>query len=159
VPAKDPFRTVDVEAIALTRDLLTSARHAALGVLDRDSGAPVVSRIAFAVLSGQPHTLVSELSHHAEALRVTPVASVLVGEPRPGGDPLTHPRLTLQVRAEAADKAALKEAWLAVRPKAQLYYDFADFNLLRLVPKFAILNGGFGKAYRLGYENLRDALA
>ena len=50
-------------------------------------------------------------------------------------------------------------AWLAVRPKAQLYYDFADFNLLRLVPKFAILNGGFGKAYRLGYENLRDALA
>jgi putative heme iron utilization protein len=138
---------------------LTEARHAALGVIDPQTGAPMVSRIAFSVLSGQPHTLVSDLSQHADALRANPAASVLVGEPGQKGDPLTHPRLTLQVRAEAADKAALKEAWLAACPKAGLYYDFTDFNLLRLAPTSALLNGGFGKAYRLDPEAIRTALA
>jgi putative heme iron utilization protein len=159
VAATTPFRDVDAEALALTRRLLIQARHGALGVIDPQTGAPMVSRIAFALLSGRPHTLVSDLSHHADALRANPAASVLVGEPGPKGDPLTHPRLTLQVRAEAADKAALKEAWLAACPKAQLYYDFADFNLLRLAPTSALLNGGFGKAYRLDPGSIRTALA
>jgi hypothetical protein len=159
VATTTPFRDVDAEALALTRRLLIQARHAALGVIDPVSGAPMVSRIAFAVLSVQPHTLVSDLSHHAGALRANSAASVLVGEPGPKGDPLTHPRLTLQVRAEAADKAALKGAWLAACPKAALYYDFTDFNLLHLAPKSALLNGGFGKAYRLDPDAIRTALA
>ena len=76
-----------------------------------------------------------------------------MGEPG-RGDPLAHPRLTLAARAEPADKAALREALLARHPKAALYFDFADFALLRLAPSGAFLNGGFGKAFRLSPEDL-----
>jgi putative heme iron utilization protein len=78
----------------------------------------------------------------------------LLGEPGPKGDPLTHPRLTIQAVAEAQDKAPLKEHYLGRYPKAQLYYDFGDFRLMRFRPVSAFLNGGFGKAYRLTAEDL-----
>ena len=77
-----------------------------------------------------------------------------MGEPGPKGDPLTHPRLTLQARATRADKAALRPSWLAAHPKTTLYYDFTDFLLLRLDPQGAHLNGGFGRAFRLTPEDL-----
>lgn len=159
MPKQDPFRPVDDTALALARDLLRGAAHGALGVIDPETGAPMVSRIAFALIGGTPHTLISDLSHHSAALRANPDASVLLGEPGPKGDPLTHPRLTLQVSAEPVDKAALRADWLAACPKAQLYYDFADFNLVQLRPLSALLNGGFGKAYRLTHGDLRSALA
>jgi putative heme iron utilization protein len=57
--------------------------------------------------------------------------------------------------AEVQDKAALKAHYLAHYPKAQLYYDFGDFRIVRLNPVAAYLNGGFGKAYRLTAEDLR----
>ena len=100
--------------------------------------------------------LVSTLALHTQALLADPAASLLVGEPGPKGDPLTHPRLTLQARAEAADKSALRDPWLARHPKTTLYYDFADFLLMRLVPFAAHLNGGFGQAFRLSPEDLLD---
>jgi len=159
MPNQDPFRPVDDDALALSRALLTGASHGALGVIDPETGAPMVSRIAFALIEETPHTLISDLSHHSGALRANPDASVLLGEPGPKGDPLTHPRLTLQARAEPADKAALRTDWLAACPKAKLYYDFADFSLVRLRPLWAHLNGGFGKAYRLTPDDLRRALA
>jgi len=55
----------------------------------------------------------------------------------------------LQARATSADKNALKAHYLAHYPKAQLYYDFGDFRLVRFDPTGGLLNGGFGKAYRL----------
>ena len=50
---------------------------------------------------------------------------------------------------------ALKAHYLGLYPKAQLYYDFSDFRLVRLSPVAAFLNGGFGKAYHLTPEDLR----
>lgn len=146
----DPVRPTDDEARALARDLVASARHGALGVIDPETGAPMVTRIAVVPgPDGVPMTLVSTLSSHTAALEANPACSLLLGEPGAKGDPLTHPRLTLQARAEAADKAALRAHYLSLYPKAQLYYDFGDFRLLRLVPERALLNGGFGKAYRM----------
>lgn len=156
----DPIRPTDDEARAMARDLLSGARHAALGVLDPETGAPQVTRVALALdEAGMPLTLISSLSTHTAALRADPRASLLVGEPGKKGDPLTYPRITLQCRAsfvarDGADHAALRALYLDQNPKAKLYIDFGDFTLVRLPVSQALLNGGFGKAYRLSADDL-----
>jgi hypothetical protein len=158
-PPKDPFRPADDEARALARRLLDEARFGALGVLLDD--APFVTRVALVPgPDGVPVTLVSDLAPHTAALRTAPLCSILVGEPGPKGDPLTHPRLTLQARAafvpdRGGEWQQLRGRYLDCLPKARLYIDFADFHLVRLVPLSGHLNGGFGKAYRLGAADLR----
>jgi putative heme iron utilization protein len=147
---RDPIRPTDDEARALARSLIAGARFGALGVIDPETGAPMVTRIAVVPgPDGVPLTLVSTLSGHTAALDANPACSLLLGEPGAKGDPLTHPRLTLQAVAEAGDKVALKDHYIGLYPKARLYYDFGDFRLIRLSPRAAFLNGGFGKAYRL----------
>jgi len=152
---KDPIRPTDDEARALALRLIDTARFASLGVIDPDTGGPMVTRIA--MVPGPDHlplTLISTLSGHTGALRANPACSLLIGEPGARGDPLTHPRLTLQARAEPADKSALRAHYLSRYPKAQLYYDFNDFGLIRFAPVAGLLNGGFGKAFRLAPEDL-----
>lgn len=153
----DPIRPTDDAARALARDLITTARFAALGVTDPATGTPMVTRIA--LIPGPapdpaPLTLISTLSAHTAALTADPRCSLLIGEPGAKGDPLTHPRLTLQARATPADKAALKAHYLGLYPKAQLYFDFTDFQMIRFAPVEAHLNGGFGKAFRLSAADL-----
>lgn len=157
---ESPIRPTDDGARRLARGLIDDARLAALAVLDPGSGAPVVSRVALSTDgAGMPVTLISDLSQHTAALRANPVCSLLVGEPGPKGDPLTHPRLTIQARADFVARGdarhdALRTRYLSTHPKAKLYVDFADFHFVRLVPDAAFLNGGFGKAYRLSAADL-----
>ncbi len=150
-----PIRPTDDDARQLARDLIRTARFAALGVEDPSSGHPMVTRIALVPgPDGRPMTLISTLSQHTAALDAKPACSLLVGEPGTKGDPLTHPRLTLQAVAEDADKAALKDHYLSLYPKAQLYYDFADFRLVAFQPVQGYLNGGFGKAFHLSAADI-----
>lgn len=148
------FRPVDDDARALARQLLTEARHGALGVLI--DGRPFVTRIALARdADGAPMTLISDLAPHTAALRTAPEASLMVGEPGPKGDPLAYPRLTIDVTARFTPRSeGAQTRYLACQPKAQLYIGFADFHLVRLEPTGAHLNGGFGKAYRLAASDL-----
>ncbi|TNC59553.1 HugZ family protein [Rubellimicrobium roseum] len=152
----DPIRPTDDEARALARRLLQEARHGALGVIEPESRGPLVTRVAVGWDGAAPLVLVSTLAMHTRALLADPACSLLVGEPGPKGDPLTHPRLSLQARAGHADKASCRDAWLALHPKTTLYYDFADFLLLRLEPMVGHLNGGFGRAFRLTPGDLRE---
>ncbi|PJF08072.1 HugZ family protein [Pseudorhodobacter sp. MZDSW-24AT] len=155
----DPVAPADEDARQQARQLL-AASHAALAYTDAQTGTPGISRIAFGrAPDGGPMTLISALAPHSAALRAQPACAVLLGEPGAKGDPLTHPRLMLQARAEfiapdAAERPALRDHWLAHHPKAKLYIDFADFALVRLVPVAALLNGGFGRAFRLLPEDL-----
>lgn len=150
-----PINPTDDDARALARELLTTARFGALAVIDPASGAPSVTRIGVATApDGQPLTLISDLASHTAALRHNPDCSLLLGEPGPRGDPLTHPRITLTCRAVFiaqgdAGWAALRAHYLGRYPKAKLYIDFADFSFARLDVSAVALNGGFGKAYRL----------
>lgn len=150
----DPIRPTDDEARALARDLLAGAQFAALGVLTAE-GLPMVTRVAIATApDGRPLSLVSDLSAHAVALKANPAASLLVGEPGPRGDPLTHPRLTLQCRASFfrhgdPGHEALAAHYLAQRPKAKLYAGFADFFHVVFRIEAGLMNGGFGRAFRL----------
>lgn len=155
-----PIRPTDDEARALGRALIDDARFGALGVIDPETNTPMVSRIAVGTDSnGCPITLISDLSHHTKALRVSPSASLLLGEPGEKGDPLTHPRITLQVEADFLSRKAkafpnLRTHYLRQRPKAKLYIDFADFQLVHLRVTSAMLNGGFGKAFLLQPSDL-----
>lgn len=157
--APDPIRPTDDEARALSRALIAGARFGALAVIDPTTGGPHVTRVAVGQDGGVPLLLVSTLAAHTRALLADPACSLLVGEPGPKGDPLTHPRLTLHARAEPADKAALRARWLADHPKTKLYYDFADFHLMRLVPVSGHLNGGFARAFILTPKDLLPAPA
>jgi heme iron utilization protein len=160
-PETSPIRPTDDEARALARRLLDAAGFGALGTLDPATGGPMVTRVAVGTdAEGRPVTLVSDLSAHTSALRTDPRCSLLVGEPGPRGDPLTHPRLTLTCRArfvlrDAPAHAALRARWLAGHPKSTLYVDFADFSFVLLEPEGAHLNGGFGRAFILGARDLR----
>jgi hypothetical protein len=154
----DPVQSPDEQARALARRLLGEARHAALAWTDPATGTPGISRIALALApDGTPLTLVSALSPHTAALHVHPAGALLVGEPADKGDPLSHPRLMLRVRAAFAppqDRDALRAHWLALRPKSALYVDLPDFSFVRLHPEGALLNGGFARAFRMAPADL-----
>uniref|UniRef100_A4WPV4 Pyridoxamine 5'-phosphate oxidase-related, FMN-binding n=2 Tax=Cereibacter TaxID=1653176 RepID=A4WPV4_CERS5 len=159
----DPLLAADDDARVLARTLLSRARHASLAVTDAQSHTPGISLIAFGLdPDGAPLTLVSGLAPHMAALRAHPEAAVMVGSPGAKGDPLTHPRLMIRVRAELIPRGTpehgdLRTHWLGLHPKAKLYVDFADFAFARLTPVSAILNGGFGRAWRMGPDDLRPA--
>ncbi|RYH06862.1 HugZ family protein [Tropicimonas sp. IMCC6043] len=156
----NPIRETDDAVRAEARALLEEARFGALGVLDPESGAPMVTRVAVGTTpGGAPLTLISALSQHTAALGRSAACSLLVGEPKPTGDPLTHPRLTLQCDARFVARGTpehdrLRGRWLASHPKSKLYVDFADFSFVVLEPRGGFLNGGFGKAYLLTAEDL-----
>lgn len=150
-----PIRPTDDAARSLARALLAEARTAALGTLDPESGAPVVSRIGLAQTpAGQPLTLISDLSAHSRALAADQRCSILVGRRAARGDPLTAPRLTLQCQAQPCPDPEARTAYLARNPKAGLYIDFADFRLLELRMLRGFLNAGFGRAHLLDPADL-----
>ncbi len=155
-----PFRDVDDSARKLAKDLLASATYGALAVLRPDTAAPSVSRIALALdQTGSPVTLISTLADHTRALSVNPICALLIGEPGNSGDPLTHPRLTLHASAvfiakRTEENEKLRAHFLSQRPKAKLYADFTDFGFVRFEISEGLLNGGFGKAWRLAQGDL-----
>ncbi len=149
----DGLQPVDDAARRLARGLVRGARYGALAVLDPATGGPLASRVAVAPdMDGSPVILISALSGHFGALLADPRASLLLGEPG-RGDPLAHPRLSLQGRAlrieDPGERARLRSRYLGRHPKAQLYVDFADFAFWRIAPDGAALNGGFGRAHAL----------
>lgn len=158
-----PIRETDDQARGTAAALLRSARFAALAVTHPETACPHVTRVGFGLSpEGRPVTLISDLALHTRALRARPQASLLVGEPGPRGDPLTHPRLTLAVQARFLSRgeeghAAVRARWLADHPKAGLYADFADFSFVVFDVIGGDLNAGFGKAFHLLPEDLRHA--
>ena len=158
----NPIRETDAEAQDLARSLLKAANFAALSFRLPENDWPMVTRIAFALdQNGSPISLMSDLSEHTKALRADPKCAILVGEPGNKGDPLTHPRLSMQCTAQLLTRddpsyTALRSVYLEQQPKAKLYIDFGDFHLVRLNVDRAFLNGGFGKAYRLTAADLAE---
>jgi len=155
----DPVQPANDDARTTVRALLALG-HAALAWQDPDTGAPGISRIAFA---RDPEagllTLVSGLAPHFRALRDRPDCALMLGEVGDKGDPLTHPRLMIRARAgfvapDAPERPALRDRWLQRNPKAAIYIDLPDFAFVRLTPVSALLNGGFARAFHVAPEDL-----
>ncbi|MER5170513.1 pyridoxamine 5'-phosphate oxidase family protein [Thioclava sp. GXIMD2076] len=151
----DPVHEADADSRALARKLIAQSQFAAIGTLDPQTGFPHVSRIAIGTgPQGGLWSLVSGISVHARALEADPRAGILIGIPGAKGDPLTHPRLSLQVEAIPLDRLdprhpSLRDRWLADHPKSKLYIDLGDFHFIEFRILAAQLNGGFARSYRL----------
>jgi heme iron utilization protein len=157
-PRIDPIRPTDAAARAQARALIRMARSAALATLEAD-GHPFASLTSLATdVDGDPLILISQLSTHTSNLMREPRASLLIATGGKG-DPLAHPRLSVQVLArpvlrESEEGARIRRRFLARQPKAALYVDFPDFSFVKLVISRASLNGGFGKAYELTRDDI-----
>jgi heme oxygenase (biliverdin-IX-beta and delta-forming) len=137
--------------------MITGARHAALGVIDKDSSFPGVSRVAMAALAdGTPILLTSALAPHTGALQADGRCSLLIGE-LGKGDPMAHPRLTLFCNAQrlsADQNKNMRERFLAHHPKSINYIDLPDFGFWKLSVERISFNAGFGKAYKISGTEL-----
>lgn len=151
---KNPIRPTDDSARDIAHGLLQNARFAALAVILAD-GSPLVTRVAFGrSAGGQPLSLISGLASHTRALRANPACSVLIGEPGAKGDPLIHPRLTLQARAsfvphQSEAFSEMAAHYLRDHPKSKLYIGLTDFSFVLFTVSTGHLNAGFGKAFTL----------
>lgn len=154
------LQETDAQARSQARELILTARFAAIAVIDPDTGYPNSSRVLTATDgASRPIILVSRLAAHTKALLAVPRCSLLFGEPGKG-DPLAWPRISLQcdalpVAPEDPERLYLRQRFLRRHPKAALYVDFPDFLFFRLSPVAASLNGGFGRAYALTADDFR----
>lgn len=154
---KNPIREMDENARLLVRDMLTAMRHAILAVTDAGTGFPHLSRIACQLgPEGLPIALLAGIALHSRALAEDGRAGLLVDPAHSKGDPMTWPRLSLQVEAEPiAATATLRDRWLDMHPRAAIFIDLPDFRFWQMRPKLGLLNAGFGAAYRLTPEDLQ----
>ncbi len=135
------------DAVADAKRLMRTARTAALATIDPESGAPLTTLVGVASdFDGAPLFLMSTLARHTQHLAADPRASVLLTEESERGDPLNHPRLTLNGSIRWAELLSARTRYLQRNPKAKLYVDFADFAFFRLAIANVHFNGGFGRA-------------
>lgn len=154
---RDPRQPADFNPIALGKALLRTARLGTLATLEPQTGFPFATFVNVATdLDGAPLILVSRLSTHTQNLLNDERVSLLLSRSGQNaraekGDPMAHPRLTMQAFARLLSDAALlphiRRRYLARHPKAQLYVDFPDFAFFRLEPTGVHLNGGFARAF------------
>lgn len=149
--ARDPIRTTDDNARQGARQMLAAMRHAVLAVNDPATGHPHLSKIACQIdQQGMPVALLSGLAMHSRMLAADPRAALLVETRQDRGDPMTWPRMSLQVLArQVSVPGGLRDRWLQAHPKATVFIDLPDFRFWRLEPQAAFLNAGFGAAFRL----------
>jgi hypothetical protein len=155
-PPAEPFHPPpDFDGVGLAKELLRTIRSGALATLDRESGGPFASLVTVATdVDGSPLLLMSRLSGHTLNLEADPRASILLAQGGKG-DPLAHPRLTVNGRAERTAEERVRERFLLRHPKAQLYAGFGDFSFWRVSIAGGHLNGGFARAMTLTAGDLR----
>ena len=156
---KSVLQPTSDEARRQAKTLLRTARYGALATLDPQTGAPQVTRVGVSTdFDGAPVLLISGLAAHFPALKADGRCSLLLGEPGKG-DPLAHSRISIAAEAnilerDTPDSQRIAARYLAHQPKAKLYAELGDFRFVRLEPRSASLNGGFGKAFAFAAEDL-----
>ncbi|MEM6274335.1 MAG: DUF2470 domain-containing protein [Myxococcota bacterium] len=162
MPDPSMLQEVDDGVRREAKNLARCVRYGALGLLRLNDGRPWVSRVGIATdTDGAPIFPVSSLSGRVPSMTEDGRASLLLGEPG-RGDPLAHPRLTLNGHLVAVEKEVrdrIRRRYLARHPAAELYIDFEDFSMWRLEVESASYIAGFGRAYRLVADDLRTAFA
>lgn len=140
----DETAGIAFDAVHVARDLLRSARVAALSTLDPQTGYPYGTVTNLAVQpDGTPYFFVARLALHARNIEADPRISLTLSALR--GDVLTHPRLTLVGRAQSMAVGELEQAtrrYVARFPKAKLYLGLPDAMFYRVEITGVQLNGG-----------------
>ena len=132
-------------AVMDAKRLLRLARTGALATLDE--GRPLTTLVGVASdWDGAPLFVMSQLSRHTRNLDSDPRVSLLLTSEGGRGDPLNHPRVTLNGSVSRREGRDGRERYVQRNPKAKLYIDFADMSLRRLEVERVHFNGGFGRA-------------
>jgi putative heme iron utilization protein len=158
MPQRDPRQDPAFNPQAESKLLLRTIRSGALATLS-DRGGPFATLTAVAThYDGSPILLLSRLAAHTRNLERDPRCSLLLtlgGR----GDPLAHPRLTLEAVAARTTDPAARARFLRRNPKSALYANFPDFSFWRLEITGVHLNGGFARAADFGPEALLTPVA
>lgn len=147
------------------RTLVLGARSATLCTVARDpAGFPYGSLVAVALDGdGRPLFLLSTLAEHTGNLVAQPESSVLITEPLGAhSEPLALGRVTVigkTSKVPDAEKAEVREVFLAQQPSASYYVDFGDFAFYRLEPVALRYVGGFGRMSWVTADDYRAAEA
>ncbi|WP_051134295.1 HugZ family protein [Methylocystis sp. ATCC 49242] len=150
---RDPRQDPDFDPAAESRRLLRAIRVATLATLT-DAGAPFATLTTIATdYDGAPILLLSKLARHTGYLERDGRCSLLLAQGG-RGDPMAHPRLTLNATAAPTKDPLVRGRFLRRNPKASLYADFADFGFWRAEIDAVHLNGGFARAASFGPEHI-----
>ena len=110
-----PAAEAPFDAIGLARMLLRTIRSGALATIDAE-GMPFASLVTMATdVDGTPLMLLSRLSAHTRNLLADPRCSLLFSQGGKG-DPLAHPRLTVNGRVPSP--ALASGSWPAIRRRS-----------------------------------------
>lgn len=149
---------------AVLKHLLTHERVLSLSVLV--DGMPVIGLLPFVVMPEYDAALVhaSGLAKHTAGLREGAPFSVLIHTPdHADADPLQLPRVTLQgdvqpLRKATSEYDAGRDLYLVKFPASAQTFALGDFNLYKLNFHDGRFVAGFGKAYNLTADTLRQLL-
>lgn len=143
--------------------LIRETRLAALGTIH--NGEPNLAMVAVAHESDFSafYIHVSKLGKHTTDMENDPHLSLLLTEAddhRP--DPQTLARVSIQGTAtllprDDPDYARVKAIYLKRFPEAEQLFSLGDFNLWRITPKGGRFVAGFGRAFNIVPEMLRNA--
>ena len=155
---------MDSEANALLQRLLSERPVAALATLHR--GEPAVSMVPF-VLSPKDANLLIHVSalatHTRDMLDHARVAVLVTAESNGGESAQALPRVSLIADAERLDSASpvcaeARQRYLARFPTAAQTFELGDFSMFALRLQSARLVAGFGRAYSVAGEALKELL-
>jgi len=139
--------------IAPAAALILAARSGSLATIAPD-GTPYAALVTPAAFL----LLLSDLSTHTTHLRHNPSCALLLTGAATSENPQTTPRVTLTCQAVLENESVAIENFLKFHPYAELYINFADFHLWRLIPKDAHYVGGFAAAARLDIAALQHEI-
>lgn len=128
------------------RELLRAHRYGALGTLSKKfDGHPYTSIAPYLVdHDGSLLILISGLAEHTKNLLHDARVSLITHNQ---DDPHIQTQGRVTVLGDAAlqkDRAGCARRYLRYFPEAQTYYDMADFQFFRIVPRAVRYIGGFG---------------
>ena len=147
------------------QELLRTQPLAALGTLHRSE--PFVSMVPVALLTAPGCFVVhvSRLATHTKDMLDHPAVSLMLMAPDGGvGTPRERERATFQCVADPCPPGdpqhdAARQAYLLRFPDSAGLFDFADFSLFRLQPRWLRHVGGFGRAATVMQPELDALLA
>ena len=132
-----------MDAIAVARTMLRSAKTASLATLD-PSGYPYSTVTNILVdAAGRPYIFMVNLALHARNIGLDDRVSITVAEM--DKDVLTTPRLSLVGRARRIlgdEFEALKQSYMERFPKSKLYLSLPDSMIFLIDTEAVHLNGG-----------------
>jgi heme iron utilization protein len=146
-PLQPPVGSARPSAAEQARTIAAAGNAGTLATLTA-TGDPWASFVAYGLLGGNPVLCLSNLAEHGRNLAGDPRASLSVVAASGDSDPLASSRITLAglvSQPSAADRDAVRAAYVNAVPAARVFLDFSDFTFWVLGVQRVRWVGGYGR--------------